>query len=107
MPLTLFLEQIDSDLDKMRELYDKRVQEIEYCLSEQKGLCEALAEPIRELSMDPPLPTELEMREFELYLVDLKSEKLRRQNEIENLKQEIGALYGELEETCSESIHTT
>lgn len=102
LPLTVYHEKLDNDLFEMRELFKSRKQKIEECLQEQQILCAALHEDERTLQLDP-LPTELEMQDFEMYLLDLKSEKLRRENEISKLKKEIGELCVELELTISES----
>lgn len=102
LPLTVYFEKLDNDLYEMRELYNRRKNKIEECLAEQQALCDTLNQSIRELPMDP-LPSESEVREFELYLVDLKSEKLRRENDIGKLKKEIGELCVELELTICDS----
>lgn len=96
VPLTVFHQKLDNDLSEMRELYHKRKYEIEECLRQQEELCAALEERQRPLSSDP-LPTEAEVSEFEVYLVDLREEKLRRENEINNMKQEIKSIYDELD----------
>lgn len=102
LPLTVYHEKLDNDLFEMRELYAKRKLKIEQCLEEQQRLCSILNEEQRTLQMDP-LPTESEMQQFEIYLMDLKGEKLRRENEIDRLKKQIGELCVELELTISES----
>lgn len=102
LPLTVYHEKLDNDLFEMRQLYNKRKQKIEECLQEQRALCAALHEDERSMQMDP-LPTELEVQQFELYLVDLKTEKLRRENEMGKYKKEIGELCVELELAISES----
>lgn len=103
LPLSDYLKQLDIDLVEMRELYQKRRDEIENCLDEQQLLCEALNEPLRHLSLNP-LPSELEVAKFEEYLIDLKSEKLKRENEIDCLKREIGLMCDELDLPMSESV---
>lgn len=103
LPLFDYLQQLDSDLVQMRELYKKRRDEIENFLDEQQLLCEALNEPLRHLSLNP-LPSESEVSAFEEYLIVLKSEKLKRENEINCLKQEIGSMCDELDMPLSESI---
>lgn len=103
LPLSDYLKRLDSDLEEMRELYKKRRDEIENCIDEQQLLCEALNEPLRHLSLNP-LPSELEVASFEEYLIDLKSEKLKRENEIDCLKQEIGSMCDELDMPMSESV---
>lgn len=80
----------------MNELYKRRKNTIEKCLEEQQELCDALDQACQQLALDP-LATESEVQEFELYLIDLKSEKLRRENDIDNLKSELGSLYVELD----------
>lgn len=102
LPLTVYYEKLDNDLYEMRELYNKRKNKIEECLAEQQKLCAILDQSVRELPLDP-LPTESEVRDFELYLVDLKSERLRRENDIGKLKKEIGELCVELELTICDS----
>lgn len=103
LPLADYLKRLDSDLVEMRELYEKRCNEIKKCLAEQQLLCEALDEPLRELAINP-LPSELEVASFEEYLIDLKSEKLKRENEIDCLKQEIGSICDELDVPISDSV---
>lgn len=100
--MTEYFDKLDSDLYEMRELYIKRKLNVEKCLEQQRELCAALGQPERKLQLDP-LPTESEVQDFELYLVDLKGEKLQRENDIGNLKKEIGSLCVELELTICES----
>lgn len=103
LPLAVYLKRIDQDLEEMRELYSKRKQEIDICLAEQEELCGTLGEHLRSLPLDP-LPTESEVQEFQLYLVELKKEKLRRENEINCFKNEIANLCEELELAESSSV---
>lgn len=103
MPLSDYLTQLDDDLTQMRILYKKRRDEIENCIDNQQLLCEAMNEPLRHLSLNP-LPTESEMTAFQDYLIDLKSEKLKRENEINCLKQDICSMCDELDISLSESV---
>lgn len=104
LPLTDYKKRVDQDLEDMRNLYNERKQEIEFCLAEQVELCEALDEAGRTLTVDP-LANESQVREFQIYLVDLKQTKLWRENEMERLKQEIGGLCEELEVTMNPSVN--
>lgn len=104
LPLTNYKKRIDQDLENMRTLYNRRKQEIEFCLAEQSELCEALGEPRQILTTDP-LANESDVQDFQMYLLDLKTEKLRRENEIEHIKQEIGGLCEELELTMNSCVN--
>lgn len=103
LPLYDYRKQLRNDLEEMRELYNKRQDEIKNLLAEQQLLCAALNEPLRHLSLDP-MPSELEVAAFGEYLIDLRSEKLKRENEIDCLKQEIGFMCDELGLVLSESV---
>lgn len=95
MPLMVYQEKLDSDLNDMREKYRQKMNQIDECLKAQQLLCEELNESNRELSVDP-LASDSEIYSFKKYLLDLKSEKARRLNEIECLQHEIQALCEEM-----------
>lgn len=95
MPLMVYQEKLDSDLNEMRDKYQQKMNQIEECMRTQQLLCEELNESLRELSVDP-LASDSEIYSFEKYLLDLKSEKARRLNEIECLQHEIQALCEEM-----------
>lgn len=95
MPLMVYQNKLDSDLTDMREKYGQKMNQIEECLKTQQELCEELNENLRELSTDP-LASDSEIYDFENYLVNLKSEKARRHNEIEGLTHEIQVLCEEM-----------
>lgn len=95
MPLEVYQHQLDSHLDEMRKNYSLKMSQIEKCLEVQKELCEELNEGLRELPIDP-LASDSEIYDFENYLLDLKREKARRQNEIECLQHEIHAICEEM-----------
>lgn len=95
MPLMVYQEKLDSNLMEMREKYDQKMNQIEECLRTQQLLCEELNENMRQLSTDP-LASDSEIYDFENYLLDLKTEKARRLNEIECLRHEIRALCEEI-----------
>lgn len=103
-PLAVYRDRLDADLAEMREMYAVKKRKIDECLSEQEGLCQELGEEPRSLPTDP-LATDEEVSSFELYLVDLKAEKLRRTNEIEFLQRKINELCDSLEVTTSESVY--
>lgn len=103
LPLYDYRKQLCSDLEQMRELYNQRQDEIKNFLAEQQLLCDALNEPLRHLPLDP-MPSEVEVAAFGEYLIDLKTEKLKRENEIDCLKQEIGFMCDELGVPLSESV---
>lgn len=104
LPLTEYLAQLKIDLEEFEELFNRRREEVENCIEEQRLLCEALEEPLRPLSLDP-LATELELSIFQEHLTNLKSEKRRRSKEIDCLKEEIEAICTELDVTVSESVN--
>lgn len=95
MPLMVYRDKLDMDLNEMREKYHEKMNKIDNHLKTQHQLCIELNEDIRELSVDP-LASDAEMYDFENYLIELKSEKTRRLNEIECLQNEIHALCNEL-----------
>lgn len=95
MPLMVYQEKLDSDLNDMREKYRQKMNQIDECLNKQKLLCEELNEGLRELPVDP-LASDSDIYNFEQYLLDLESEKARRNNEIECLQLEIQALCEEM-----------
>lgn len=95
MPLMVYQEKLDSDLSEMREKYRQKMDQIDECLEMQRKLCEELNENFRVLSVDP-LASDSEIYDFEKYLLDLKSERARRLNEIECLQHEIQALCEEI-----------
>lgn len=103
LPLSVYLERLDNDLMDMRELYQRRKEEIENCLEQQEALCKEMEEPLRSLALNP-LASEYEVATFQEYLIDLKSEKLRRRNEIENLRRNIEAICDEIEVPMNNSI---
>lgn len=104
LPLAVYIERLDSDLAEMRELYDRRRNEIERCIDQQDELCEELDAPRKALSLNP-LATEYEVASFQEHLIDLKKEKLRRQTEIDSLKHEIIAICEELEVNASQTVN--
>lgn len=91
MPLMVYQEKLDSDLNEMRVRYRQKMDQIEQCLKTQSILCTELNENLRELSTDP-LASDSEIYEFEKYLIELKAEKVRRLSEIERLQLEIHVL---------------
>ena len=95
MPLMVYQEKLDSDLNEMREKYRQKMEQIDECLKTQQRLCEELNENLRVLSVEP-LASDSEIYDFEKYLLDLKSERARRLNEIECLQHEIQALCEEM-----------
>lgn len=95
MPLMVYQEKLDSNLMEMREKYDQKMNQIEECLRTQQLLCEELNENMRQLSTDP-LASDSEIYDFKNYLLDLKTEKARRLNEIECLCHGIRALCEEI-----------
>lgn len=95
MPLMVYQEKLDSDLKEMREKYQQKLEQIEECLRTQQQLCTELNENLRELSTDP-LASDADIFEFENYLLDLRSERARRLNEIESLQMEIHVLTEEM-----------
>lgn len=104
MPLMVYKEKLDSDLVDMRQMYEEKKRIIDECLAEQINLCNQLNEELRGLSTDP-LASETDVEEFKSYLLDLKSEKLHRVNEIEFLKRKINDLCDEMDLMVSESVH--
>lgn len=104
MPLMVYKEKLDSDLVDMRQMYEEKKRIIDECLAEQINLCNQLNEDLRGLSTDP-LASETDVEEFKSYLLDLKSEKLHRVNEIEFLKRKINDLCDEMDLMISESVH--
>lgn len=104
MPLMVYKEKLDSDLVDMRQMYEEKKRIIDECLAEQINLCNQLNEELRGLSTDP-LASETDVEEFKSYLLDLKSEKLHRVNEIEFLKRKINDLCDEMDLMISESVH--
>lgn len=104
MPLMVYKEKLDSDLVDMRQMYEEKKRIIDECLAEQINLCNQLNEDLRGLSTDP-LASETDVEEFKSYLLDLKSEKLHRVNEIEFLKRKINDLCDEMDLMVSESVH--
>lgn len=95
MPLMVYQEKLDSDLKEMREKYQQKLEQIDECLRAQEQLCAELSENLRELSTDP-LASDAEIFDFENYLLDLRSERARRLNEIESLQMEINVLAQEM-----------
>ncbi|XP_031632190.1 protein regulator of cytokinesis 1-like isoform X2 [Contarinia nasturtii] len=95
MPLMVYRDKLDMDLNEMREKYHEKMNKIENFMKTQHQLCLELNENIRELSVDP-LASDSEIHEVENYLIELKSEKTRRLNEIECLQNEIHTLCNEL-----------
>lgn len=106
MPLMVYQEKLDSNLAEMREKYEIKMNQIEECIRSQQLLCEELDESIRPLSIDP-LASDSEIYDFKNYLVDLKTEKARRLNEIECLRHEIHAICEEIGLDKSELLQTT
>lgn len=95
MPLMVYQEKLDTDLKEMREKYQQKLEQIEECLRAQEQLCNELNENLRELSTDP-LASDAEIFEFENYLLDLRTERARRLNEIQSLQMEIHVLAEEM-----------
>lgn len=95
MPLMVYQEKLDSDLKEMREKYQHKLEQIEECLRTQEQLCSELNENLRELSTDP-LASDADIFDFENYLLDLRSERARRLNEVETLQMEINVLAQEM-----------
>lgn len=102
MPLMVYQEKLDSDLKEMREKYQQKLEQIEECLRVQEQLCAELNENVRELSTDP-LASDTDIFEFQNYLLDLRSERARRLNEIESLQMEIHVLTEEMGIELNES----
>lgn len=102
MPLMVYQEKLDSDMKEMREKYQQKLEQIEECLRTQQQLCAELNENLRELSTDP-LASDADIFEFENYLLDLRSERARRLNEIESLQMEIHVLTEEMGIELNES----
>lgn len=103
LPLAVYIERLDADLAEMRELYCRRKNEIEQCLEEQDRLCEELEEARQTLALSP-LASEVEVSSFQEHLIDLKTLKLKRQNEIDCLKREIIDIGEELDVTMSQIV---
>lgn len=95
MPMMIYQEKLDLDLTEMRETFQQRMSQINDCLRTQQLLCDELNEEPRDLATDP-LASESEIYNFEKYLLDLKTEKARRMNEIENIRFEIQSLQNEM-----------
>lgn len=97
MPLMVYQDKLDSDLSEMREKYQQKMNSINDCIKTQRLLCAELNEDIREFELSvEPLASDSEIYEFENYLLDLKTEKARRLNEIECLQHEIHDLCDEM-----------
>ncbi|XP_049293352.1 protein regulator of cytokinesis 1-like [Anopheles funestus] len=87
---------LDASLEQMRRKLNERHEIINEYLLEMETLCEELTEEPQTLSKDP-LPTAHELTEFRSYLDHLMAEKLRRLDEITDLRRETKKLMSCLE----------